>query len=44
MDEWFKENKLISLTIQKKNGQKSKETWMDFANEMRSKNKVKKFR
>jgi hypothetical protein len=43
MDEWFKEN-INKFDNPKKEWPKVKETWMDFANEMRSKNKVKKFR
>jgi hypothetical protein len=43
MDEWFKENKK-KFKDQKKDWPKVKKIWMDYANEMRGKEKIKKFK
>ena len=43
MEEWFKENKK-KFKDEKKDWPKIKKIWMDYANEMRSKERVKKFK
>ena len=42
MDEWFEENKL-KFDNPEEEWPKVKRLWLDFANEMRFKNKLKKF-
>ena len=43
MEEWFKENKK-KFKDEKKDWPKIKKIWMDYANEMRDKEKIKKFK
>jgi hypothetical protein len=43
MDEWFDENKR-KFKNPKKEWKKVKEVWLDYANKMRTKERVKKFK
>ena len=42
MEEWFNEN-VLKFDNPKEDWEKVKTVWMDYANDMRQKNKIKKF-